>query len=420
MNFFSKIIKKRSSDDDYFISLDIGSEDVKALVLNMDKKQKKVFVVGVGEEQQNIGNMKGNSIKNISGVISASKKAIDMANRMAKNCPKKVIIGVNGEFIQGMSVEVCHKRDNPNIKIDANEIKNIIHKVQEKALNKIRKKIAETNTDNSIQLTSAVIVNISIDGYRVTSPLGFKGIEIKFRIFYSFLYDYRLKIIKDIVKKLDLELLDMVSEPYAVAMSIGTKDSTEFNSILVDIGSGTTNVAIVREGNIESVKTFNVGSQVFTKSIADKLDISISEAEDLKIKYSNKQIDDEMSEKIKNISSNDCDVLFTGIELSLSEFSNSNLLPSKLLLYGGGSQLLHIDEIISKLFLEKNLSFPSETKVKFINVKDIINVIDKTGKLHGFRYINLISLANFVLGLEIEDNLSNKILRNLIKEKYNK
>ena len=420
MNVLSKIIKKRKTKDDYFISLDIGVEVVKALVLHLDQNEDKVYVLGFGSVQQQVGNMKGSDIQDDSGVILTCKKAISKAVAMTDVKPKKVIIGINGEFTMGMAMKMEYQRNDSKLKIDTEEIKGIISTMQKDILEKIKNKMKkEHDVKKKIKITSADIVDISIDGYRVMSPIGFKGSKIEFNMFNSFLYSYRFDIIKKIAKELQLTLLDVISESYAVAMSIGAQDNTEFNAILVDVGGKTTNVAIVHDGNVEDVVTFNIGGRAFTKSLSNELGISMEEAEKLKIKYSENKVDKDMEGKIKEIFAYDCDVLFAGIEISLKEFSSSNLLPVQIILYGGGSQLFHINEIINKPFLKKDLSFLSKTKIKFVNVDDIINVVDKTDKVKGYQYINSMSLANFVLDSEdVDSNSVNVILRDLIRKNY--
>lgn len=420
MNVLSKIIKKKKIKDDYFISLDIGVEIVKALVLHLDRNEDKVYVLGFGSEQQQVGNIKGGDIQNDSGVILTCKKAIEKAAAMTDIKPKKVIIGINGEFTMGMAMKMEYQRNDPKLKIDMDEIKDIVYTMQKDILEKIKNKIKkESDGKRKIKVTSADIVDISIDGYRVMSPIGFKGNKIEFNMFNSFLYSYKFDIIKKIANELQLTLLDVVSESYAVAMSIGAQDNTEFNAILVDIGGRTTNVAIVHDGNVEDVVTFNIGGRAFTKSLSGELGINMEEAEKLKIEYSENKVNEDLKDKIKEIFAYDCDVLFTGVEISLKEFSSSNLLPAQIILYGGGSQLFHINEIISKSFLKKDSSFLSKTKIKFVDIDDIINIVDKTNKIKGYQYINSMSLANFVLDSEDVDNNSvNIILRDLIRKSY--
>ncbi|MEA2098029.1 MAG: cell division FtsA domain-containing protein [Patescibacteria group bacterium] len=404
--------RRNKSKDDYFISLDIGSEAVKALILRVDKKQEKAFIIGVGQECQKQSNIQGSSINDVAGVVFACKKAIDSAVAMAKTRPTKVIIGMGGEFIKTMTVEVNYIRKNFRSKIDTKEIKDVVCQAKLDSSKEIAKRMTEEDGRNSdIKIASAVIADVCIDGYMVMSPVGFRGTEIELRIFNSILSEKNLKIIKGIAKKLNLNIINIIAEPYAVAMSIGIKEIIKFNAILVDIGGKTTNITVISEGNVKKVKTFDIGGRTITKDLAKELNLKFSEAEDLKINYSSKQNQKDFLDKIKKVFNRDFSTIFSGIELSLGEFSDSGLLPFKILFYGGTSQILSENDMVDKSVLKKKLSFLSKTKSSFINISDISNIIDETKKAGNLQYVNSISLASFTFDLSTEEDLLNKILR---------
>ena len=362
--------------------------------------------------------MKGGNINDVASVVLACKKAIDSAVVMAKIRPTKVIIGMDGEFIKTMTVKVNYIRNDPRVKIDTKEIKDIVYRAKLDSFAKIKKRISKEEKDNSdIEISSIVIADICIDGYRVMSPVGFRGNEIELEIFNSILSGKNLEIIKNIAKKLSLEIIDVISEPYAVVMSMGIKEIIKFNAILIDIGGKTTNITIISEGNVRKVKTFDIGGRTFTKSLANEFNLEFSEAEKLKIDHSSKKIKKEFSDKIKKVFDRDLGIMFTGIELSLGEFLNSGLLPSQILFYGGASQLLNISEVTSELFSKKRLPFLSKMKLSFINIGDIASVIDRTGSASSFQYINSVSLASFALDTAAEEDLLNKMLRKIIKNR---
>ena len=411
MNVFSKVFRKNKFSDNYFISLDIGSEIVKALVLRADRKKEKVFIIGVGQERQKQSSMQGGNISDVASVVLTCKKAIDSAVAMAKIRPTRVIIGINGEFIKTMTVKVNYARSNPRAKIDAKEIRGIVRKAELDSFAKIKERMSKEGTGSAdIKIASAVIADICIDGYRVISPVGFRGNEIELKIFNSILSGKNFETIKNIAKKLSLGIIDIMSEPCAVAMSIGIKETIKFNAILIDMGGKTTDVTVISDGDVREVKTFDIGGRAFTKSLADEFNLEFAEAEKLKIDHSNKQIQKEFSDKIKKVFDRDLGIMLTGIELSLGEFFDSNLLPSQILFYGGASQLLNIDKTTDKLFLKKKPPFLLKMRSSFINASDIANIVDKTGAASSLQYINSISLASFVFDLMIEEDLPNKIL----------
>ena len=83
----------------------------------------------------------------------------------------------------------------------------------------------------------------------------------------------------------------------------------------------------------------------------------------------------------------------SGIELSLKEFSKNKLLPAKIFVYGGGSQLPESVNSLDELLAMKNLPFDGKPEIKFIYLKGIANIIDQTRKLVGPRDITPMSIA---------------------------
>src|SRR5680860_245014 len=235
MDISSKIFRKKT--DDYFISLDIGSEIVKALVVEIDKTNEKAFILGAGERRQKDDNTLIASKDNFRNIISVCIGAIDDAVEIAGTRPKKVIIGMNGSFVKGVSTKINYKRQTYKDRIDENELKKIIFMIRESLGENVREIVqVKENFGFEIDITYSSVTNINIDGYRVMSPVGFKGSDVQFTIFSSFLRKSHHQLMKNISAELNLELLEVISEPYAVSIAKGTKDVSKSNIILVDIG----------------------------------------------------------------------------------------------------------------------------------------------------------------------------------------
>ncbi len=76
-----------------------------------------------------------------------------------------------------------------------------------------------------------------------------------------------------------------MAEPYAVARVLGSDQVRQAGALFVDVGGGTTDVALVRQGGIEGTRMFALGGRAFTKSLADRLDLPFPRAEALKVDY---------------------------------------------------------------------------------------------------------------------------------------
>lgn len=418
MGIFSKILGFRRSSSEYLLSLDIGTEVVKALVFKIDENAGVGIVKGVGRARQGLKDMHSGAVSDISGVITNCRQAIAVAQNMAGvKYSQKAIVGIAGELVKGTTTTVHYERINPEIRVDLPELKNIIQKVQWKAFDRIRSQLAwETgHSEIEVKLINAVIVDVRIDGYKVTNPVGFQGRDVSISIFNAYAPMIHLGALQKIADELELELLSIAAEPYAVARSMGIEDSVDFSAVFIDVGGGTTDIAVVRNGGLEGTKMFGLGGRAFTKRLAQELGIGFEEAEILKIKYAEGRLGKDVSVKIEQKLMDDCYVWLRGIELTLAEFSESDLLPHRFFLCGGGSGLPGIKDALVSSGWRKNLPFAKPVEVGFLQPKDVVNIVDETRKLKDPQDITPMGLANLALDLTGEEKLMAEILRRAVK-----
>lgn len=414
MGLFSHRKKKQGA---YALALDIGTAVVKALIFKIAKEEEKAYVVGAGRANQALGDMQSGAVTDIAGVVNTCEQAIRSAENQAHTRPNQVILGIAGELVKGSTTTVHYERLKPKTKIDMPELKNILHKVQWKAFDKVRKQLAwETgHAEIDVKLINAAIVDVRIDGYRVTNPLGFQGKDVSIGIFNAYAPLVHLGALQTIASELDLDLLSIAAEPYAVARAMSIEDAPEFSAIFIDMGGGTTDVAVVNNGCVEGTKMFALGGRAFTKRISQELGINLPEAEELKIRYSLGQLKPEKLSKIKEVLAGDARVWISGLELALSEFTESDLLPSRILLCGGGSLLPEIKASLLNPEWAENLPFARPPQASFIKPADITNIVDESGKLTQPQDITPMALANLAIDLAGEERLMSKILRRAVK-----
>lgn len=418
MGLFSKFLGFKNSSQEYFLSLDIGTEVVKALVFKIEKSSNAGVVVGVGRARQGLSDMHSGAVSDIKGVIENSRRAIEIAKTMAGiKKVEKTIVGIAGELVKGTTTTVHYERIKPEIRIDLPELKNIIQKVQWKAFDRIRQQLAwETgHSEIEVKLINAVIVDVRIDGYKVTNPIGFQGRDVSIAVFNAYAPMVHLGALQSIADGLGLDLISIAAEPYAVAKSMGIDDVSDFSAVFIDIGGGTTDIAIVRNGGLEGTKMFALGGRAFTKRLAQELNVGFEEAEVLKIRYSEGKLGQDVSGKIEAILADDCNVWISGVELSLSEFADSDLIPHRFFLCGGGSGLPGIKKSLLANNWRKNLPFAKNVEVSFLQPRDVVNIEDRTGELRDPQDITPMGLANLALDLVGEEKVMAGILRRAVK-----
>ena len=414
MGFFSRF--GWGQREDLFLALDIGTEVVKALVFRVDENTRTGQVIGVGRAPQRVGNMQSGAVSDINGVILSAREAIGLAKEHAQvKHVEKSIIGVAGELVKGTTTTVHYERVNPEVKIGIAELKMIISKVQEKAYERIKKQLAwETDQqDIEVKLINAALVDVRIDGYHVVNPFNFQGKDVSMSVFNAYAPVVHLGALQTIADELDLDLLSIVAEPFAVARSVEVEDMLDFSAIFIDIGGGTTDIAVVRNGGLEGTKMFALGGRAFTKRVAQEFSVPYEQAERMKLDYSFKRLKPEDAERIRVLFTDDCRVWLGGVELSLVEFAETDFLPSKIYLCGGGSALPEIKQALLSQEWFKHLPFAKPPEVSFLQPKDIHRIEDLTGQLITPQDVTPLGLAHLALVEALEEE---KMLAGILQD----
>ena len=125
---FDKILKKKDAvDTEYLVGLDIGTEYIKALIARVHNDE--IDIVGVGRSQQNLGDMYQGAIADISGVVANCEAALSEAEDKSGVQAKRVVIGIAGELVKGVTNTIRYRRPQPDKPLDVAEMEFIIEKV---------------------------------------------------------------------------------------------------------------------------------------------------------------------------------------------------------------------------------------------------------------------------------------------------
>lgn len=381
--------------DDYLLALDIGTEFVKAVIAQQDKNGH-LNVVGVGRARQAAGNVYAGAIADIPGVISVSEKALADAEAEAGVTSRLAVVGIAGELIKGNTSTVRYRRQNGNKPLTEQEMALIIKRVQEKAGEQAKKAIAdETNNPNvEVRLINSAIVSITIDGYKISNPIGFKGTDVVIQFYTAFAPLIHISAIEKVCAELSLELLAVAVEPFAVCRAcLGDDLDSGFSGIVMDIGGGTTDIAVVDDGGVDGTKMFSIGGRSFTHQIAEALDIDYDTAEQYKLALTNPtKIPSELRNRIRDAVQRNLSVWLSGVEITLEDFDLSDLLPGRILLCGGGAGLLELQEVLATTDWYKGLPFSRRPIVHLVDADDIPGITNQSKTVLDHSYATALGL----------------------------
>ncbi len=415
---FNKLRKGRKTHnaDDYIVALDIGTEFIKALIAKLDGEN--LDIVGVGRAHQQISDMYAGAIADISGVVRNCEEALSQAEDQAGLQAKRVVIGIAGELVKGVTNTIRYRRPQPERPLDNAEMEFIIEKVQERAQSKAQKQIAlETgNADVEIKLVNSALVSIHIDGYKVSNPIGFQGHDVAVQIYTAFAPMVHISALERVAEELSLELLAVAAEPFAVSRSVlGTDSNSNFTAILADVGGGTTDIAVVNDGGVEGTKMFGIGGRSFTRTISSEMDVTYDEAEKLKVNIDNEKIKPSVAKEVNAAIDKTLEVWISGVELALSEFSSADHLPNRILLCGGGASLNKLVEALQQQDWHKDLPFTKKPTIHYIKPSEVVGITDSTSLVKDHTFITAMGLLRVgydtIIGSSSSDSIKDKLNR---------
>lgn len=404
--------------DNYIVALDIGTEFVKAIIAEV--KADSLEIIGAGRTRQGVSDMHGGAIADISGVVRNCEQALAEAEDQAELQAKRVVIGIAGELVKGVTNTIRYRRPQPNRPLDNAEMEFIIDKVHDRAQMKAQKQIAlETgNEDVEVKLVNSALVSIHIDGYKVSNPVGFQGRDVAVQIYTAFAPMVHIGALERVADELSLELLAVAAEPFAVSRSVlGDDANSTFTAILIDVGGGTTDIAVVNDGGVEGTKMFGIGGRSFTRTIATDMELSYNEAEKLKINMGHEKIKASVQKQLDESVNKTLNVWMSGVELALSEFDSVDHLPNRILLCGGGASLDRLVEALGEDEWHKDLPFTKRLSVYHIKPEEVVGITDDSGKVKDHTFITAMGLLRVgydtILGggdTSLKDKI-NKLLR---------
>jgi cell division protein FtsA len=343
--------------------------------------------------------------------------ALQEAEEMAGFRPSQVVIGIAGELVKGFTTAHSQERLRPEIQIVESELQKLIEGVQREALREAERSITwETGLANvDVRLVHAAVVGAWIDGYAVSNPIGFKGRHVKISVFNAFAPLVHLGALQSVAQQLELELLEVVAEPYAVARALNSEQIRQGGALFIDVGGGTTDVALVRQGGIEGTRMFALGGRAFTKSIADRLELPFPRAESLKVDYA-RGIAGDAAADVSAIVADDVAVWAAGVELVMEELAAGDLLPGRIYLCGGGSRLPEIRAALADARFSRNLPFSRPPEVTIMSPDQVEAIADETKLLVDQQDVTPMGLAYQAIELGLTAGTLDGTLRRVVRQ----
>jgi cell division protein FtsA len=251
---------------DLVVGLDIGTAKVMVVVAEV-MPNGELKLAGLGVAPSN--GLKRGVVVNIDATVQSIQQALKEAELMADCKITRVYTGITGSHIRGMnSSGMVAIKDR---EVSAADVARVVETA--KAIN--------ISTDQRLLLVEPQ--EFIIDGQDVKEPIGMSGIRLEAKVHIVTGAQTAAENIIKCVRRCGLEVEQLMLNPLASSLSVLTQDERELGVALVDIGAGTTDVAIFTNGAIRHTAVIPIAGDLITSDIAMALRTPTKDAEDIKV-----------------------------------------------------------------------------------------------------------------------------------------
>ncbi|MAV61195.1 MAG: cell division protein FtsA [Gammaproteobacteria bacterium] len=259
----------KSRNSNMIVGLDIGTSKVVCIVGKYDD-EKKLEIIALGAYPSS--GLKKGVVVNIDATTDAISKAVDQAQSMIEEKIKSVYVGIAGKHIKSLNSHGTEAIKNNEV--SAYDIDRVIESAQAVAI------------PSDQNLLHVIPQSFIIDGQEVSlDPLGMSGTRLETKVHLVTCANSAVKNIEKCIKNCGLKVDGFVLEQFASSHSILSDDEKELGVCLVDIGGGTTDIAIFNSGSIVHTGVIPYAGDNVTKDIAEALRTPTPQAEDIKQKF---------------------------------------------------------------------------------------------------------------------------------------
>ena len=356
-------------NNELFIGLDIGTTKIVEMIGHVNEYSK-LKIIGLGRSES-LGVHRG-VVNNITQTIQSIQSAVNEAEKTSGYKIDKVVVGIAGQHIRSLQHSDYITRQNSDQVIEEKDVNDVINQVYK-----------------LVMLPGEEIIHVLPQEYKVDGqgeikePIGMFGgrLEANFHVVVGQVSS--IKNIARCVKSSGIDFHGITLEPLASADAVLSKEEKEAGVALIDIGGGTTDLAIFKDGIIRHTSVIPFGGNIITEDIKEGCSIIEKQAELLKVKFGSAWPGENKENEIvsipglrgrepkeitlKNLSKIIHARVVEIIEHVYLEIKNygheeqKKKLIAGIVLTGGGSQLKHLKQLVEYITgMDTRLGSPNE------------------------------------------------------------
>ncbi len=348
------------------VGLDIGTTKI-ACIVGRRNEYGKIEILGHGKTES-LGVKRG-MVSNIEDTVRSISHAVEEASQRSRVNIRNVIVGIAGQHIKSLQHKGSLIREKPEDDISRAEVDKLINDMY------------RLNMAAGEEIIDVIPQEFIVDGEQgIKQPVGMTGSKLEANFHVIIGQTAAAKNILKCVERAGLHMADLVLEPIASAEAVLSQEEKEAGVVLVDIGGGTTDIAIFHDNIIRHTAVIPFGGDIITEDIREGCSIIKRHAEEVKVKFGSAMAsftrDDEVVSipgirgrqpreiSFRNLASIIQARMEEIFEHVYYEIKNSGLerkLIAGIVLTGGGAQLKHIDQLASFITgMEVKIGYPNE------------------------------------------------------------
>ena len=352
--------------NEIIVGLDIGTTKI-CVMVGRKNENGKIELLGMGKSES-LGVMRG-VVANIEKTVNSIRAAVEEAEQKSGVEIEDVYVGIAGQHIKSMQNRGSLTRSDLNDEISKEDIE------------KIKLDMFKLAMPPGEAIIDVIPQEYIVDNEQgIKDPVGMSGVRLEADCHLITGLVTAINNIQKCVKKAGLKTIGLELEPLASAESVLTDEEKEAGVVLVDIGGGTTDIAIFQDNILRHTAVIPFGGNVITDDIKEGCTIIRNQAELLKIKFGSalaRQMNDneivsipglrgrepkEISVKnLANIIQARMEEIIENVHYEIRNSGFEKKLIAGIVVTGGGSQLKHLNQLIQYMTgMDSRIGFPNE------------------------------------------------------------
>ena len=267
------------------VGLDIGTSKICALVAapNFENQTLQILGIGIAESE----GLNRGVVVNIDKTVVAIKKVIAQAEQQAGLKVTEVVIGIAGDHVESIQTRGIIGISNPTGEITKKDVDRLLEET---------KKI---NIPSERKIIHVIPQDYIIDGQDgITDPIGMSGVRLEANVQIVTGLNTAIQNLYRCVERCGLKVKDLVLEPIASSTAVLAQEEKEVGVAMIDIGGGTTDIAIFEENILRFTSVFGIAGKHVTDDIRKVLGIIANQAERIKREYGHTHLDSIMQDEV--------------------------------------------------------------------------------------------------------------------------